>query len=421
VALNLVLVPQRQSSKGMALAWGAVEGVQAYEVFVAQKRLSPEELEAAEASGGSEECLFASLAPGVTAVVDDVTPAGEPRFYAVAMRFADGTLKPARFRALPDGAPPAALALSSAKGASRPLPQARKPTAAPGAPPPAPEDPFEARKRAQREARAHAMGEALTEPPGPAEVFGRGEPFIRVAPARETPRAAATPPPAGATPPPPAATTAAPARAAPAAEPSSRPRAAATPPAAEDAPAPPSNVPLEEENLDLRLTGADQTWDGLRICWERDARAAAFEVIVSDHRISGDELKEALAGRADFTTAAAFPASATAVIDNVTAREARGWYAVLLRTRDGKRLPHAFQVGDAAATGKAAAPFLNPNRTGEVRAEAEGMVEEAREHWQRWKAERDGGARAEAKRLVRDALLVFPGLPSAAALAAEMG
>ena len=411
MALNLVLVPQRQSSKGMALAWGEMEGVQAYEVFVAHKRLSPEELEAAEASGGSEDCLFASLAPGVTAVVDDVTPAGEPRFYAVAVRFSDGTVKPARFRALPDGAPPAALALSSATGASRPLPQARKPTAAPAAPPPA-EDPLEARKRAQREARARAMGEALTEPPGPAEVFGRGEPFIRVAPDRETPRAAT---------PPPAATPAAPARAAPAAEPSPRPRAPATPPAAEETPAPPSSVPLQEENLDLRTTGADQTWDGLRISWERDARAAAFEVIVSDHRISGEELKEALAGRADFTTAAAFPASATAVIDNVTARDARGWYAVLLRTRDGKRLPHAFRVGDAAATGKAAAPFLNPNRTGEVRAEAEGMVEEAREHWQRWKAERDGGARAEAKRLVRDALLVFPGLPSAAALAAEMG
>jgi hypothetical protein len=169
------------------------------------------------------------------------------------------------------------------------------------------------------------------------------------------------------------------------------------------------------------MTGADQTWDGLRICWERDPRAAAFEVIVSDHRISGDELAEALGGRADFTTAAALPALATGVIDNVTPRDTRGWYAVLLRTREGRRLPHPFHVGDAAATGRAAAPFLNPNRTAEVRAEAEGMIEDARAQWDRWKAEQDGGARAEAKRLVCDALLVFPGLASAAALAAEMG
>jgi hypothetical protein len=357
VALNLVLVPQRQSSKGTALAWGEVDGVDAWEIFVADRRLSPDELEAAQSSGGSESCLFASVGPEVTAVVDDVTPPGEPRFYAVAMRFADGTVKPARFRAMPDGAPPAAVALSSTQ-----------------------------------RVRALSPAEALTAPPGPAEVFGRGEPFIRVAPGAETPRA--TPAPA---------------------------RARTSPPPTE-APVPLScsSVPLEEE-LDVRMTGADQTWDGLRICWDRDVRAEAFEVIVSDHRISPDELKDALAGRADFTTAAALPASATAVIDNVTPREARGWYAVLLRTRDGKRLPYPFRLGDAAATGRAEAPFLNPNRTAEVRAEAEAMVEDARVHWERWKGERDGGARAEARRLVRDALLVFPGLGSAAALAAEMG
>lgn len=169
------------------------------------------------------------------------------------------------------------------------------------------------------------------------------------------------------------------------------------------------------------MSGATQTWDGLRIWWEREPRAAAYEVIVSDHQIFGDELKEALAGRADFTTAVAVSPNVGAVIDNVTPREARGWYAVLVRARDGKRAAHPFQVGDAAVSGKAVAPFLNPNRTAEVRAEAEGMVEEAREQWQRWKSEHDGGARAEAKRLVQDALLVYPGLPSAKALAAEMG
>jgi len=226
---------------------------------------------------------------------------------------------------------------------------------------------MEARKRAQREARARAAAES---PPAEAQ-----------------PRAAGAPPPA---------------------------------PASTEPPPQPSTIPLEED-LDVRMSGAGQTWDGLRIHWERDPRAAAYEVIASDHQIFGEELKDALAGRADFTTAVAVAPSVTAVIDNVTAREARGWYAVLARYRDGKRKPHPFQVGDAAASGKAVAPFLNANRTSEVRAEADGMVEEAREQWRRWKSEQDGGARREAKRLVQDALLVFPGLPSAKALADEMG
>ena len=116
MALHLVLVPQRQSSRRMALAWGEIEGVEAYEVFVAHKRLSPDELEAAESLGGTDDCLFAKVGPEIRSVVDDVTPAGEPRFYAVAMIFADGTVKPARFRAMPDGATAASLALSNAKG-----------------------------------------------------------------------------------------------------------------------------------------------------------------------------------------------------------------------------------------------------------------------------------------------------------------
>ncbi|HYV65109.1 MAG TPA: hypothetical protein VE964_02635 [Myxococcales bacterium] len=420
MALNLVLVPQRQSSRGMALAWGEMEGVQGYEVFVAYKRLSPEELEAAESLGGTEECVFAKVGPEVRSVVDDLTPVGEPRFYAVAMIFADGTVKPARFRAVPDGATAGSLTLSSAQGPARPAvapPSALRPPAAAPPPraPPAPaaaappaEDALEARKRAQREARARAMGAALTEPPGPAEVFGRGEPFIRVAepgqPARQPP-----PPPR---PQPPRA-------AQPSGRPPEEPVRSAVPAAAEP-PAAPASVPLDHD-LDLRMKGATQTWDGLRIVWEREPRAAAYEIIVSDHQIFSDELKEALAGGADFTTAVAVAPNVEAVIDNVTPRDARGWYAVLVRARDGKRAAHPFQVGDAAATGKLAAPFLNPNRTGELRAEAEGMVEEAREQWQRWKTEQDGGARAEAKRLVRDALLVFPGLASARALAAEMG
>ncbi len=386
MALNLVLVPQRQSSKGMALAWAEMEGVQAYEVFVAHKRLSPEELEAAETLGGTDDCLFAKVGPEVRSVVDDVTPAGEPRFYAVAVIFADGTVKPARFRAMPDGATTASLALSSAQGPAQPAAPPRRAPAPPvpvSQAPAAAADPLEERKRAQREARDRVTAESLTEPPGPAEVFGRGQPFIRVAPPAQPAR------------------------------PAQEQRA-------DEPPAAPSSVPLEHE-LEVRMIGATQTWDGLRITWEREPRAAAYEVIVSDHQIFEEELKDALAGRADFTTAVAIAPAVTAVIDNVTPRDARGWYAVLVRARDGKRAAHPLRVGDAAATGKAVAPFLNANRTAEVRAEAEGMVEEARQEWQRWKSEQDRGARAEAKRLVQDALLVFPGLPSARALAAEMG
>ena len=390
MALNLVLVAQRQTARGMALTWGETEGVQGFEVFVATKRLSPEELEAAEALGGTEDCLVAKVGPEVKSVVDDVTPAGEPRFYAVAMVFADGVVKPARFCALPDGATGQSATLSAAKGAaagkSAPRPaapatvarervSARETAPAPGSVPQ--EDPLEARKRAQREARARATAEAPTRTPSLAGVERPQQPDRSPLPERPQPTAAAPP-------------------------------------------QQPAAIPLAED-LELRMTGADQTWDGLRVYWDRDPRAAAVEIVVSDHPIALDEVRDVLAGRADFTYAAAVAPSVTAVIDNVTAREARSWYAVLARSADGKRKPHPFQVGDAAASGRTSAPFLNPNRTGEVRAEAEGMVEEARAQWTRWKAEQDGGARREAKRLVQEALLVFPGLPSATALAGEMG
>ena len=168
------------------------------------------------------------------------------------------------------------------------------------------------------------------------------------------------------------------------------------------------------------MQGATQTWDGLRIFWDRDPRAAAYEIIASDHQLFGEELADALAGRADFTTATAVGPAITCVIDNTTPREARGWYAVLARSRDGHRTSHAFRVGDATASGRAAAPFLNPNRTGELRAEVEGLLAEAREQLQRWKSEQDGGARREAKRVVGDALLMWPDYPAAKALLADV-
>jgi hypothetical protein len=169
------------------------------------------------------------------------------------------------------------------------------------------------------------------------------------------------------------------------------------------------------------MQGATQTWDGLRIYWDREPRAAAYEIIASDHQIFGDEGADALAGKADFTTAVAVAPAVMCVLDNVTARESRGWYAVLARYRDGKRVAHPFKVGDAATSGKTAGgPFLNPNRTGEVRAEVEGLLADAKEQWERWKKEQDGGARREAKRMVGDALLIWPDYPAAKKLLAEM-
>jgi hypothetical protein len=169
------------------------------------------------------------------------------------------------------------------------------------------------------------------------------------------------------------------------------------------------------------MQGGTQTWDGLRLTWEPSPRIAAWEVIVSDHPIFDEEVADALAGRADFTAAMAFHPSVDGVIDNVTPRDSRGWYALLARSKEGERMPHPFRVGDAAASGRPVAPFFNANRTGELRAEVEEMLGQAREQLARWTAEQDRGARREAQRLVADALRIYPGFAAAQALLAEIG
>jgi len=346
MALNLVLVQQRQSARGIALSWTPLEGASAHQVFVACRRLLPEELEAAASVNGTVECFVAKVGGDVTSVIDDITPPGEARHYGVAMVFADGTVRPARFRTLPEGGRPESFHLSELNRAQA------------AAPPPAPP---------QASAPTRAPGPVPT--PSPARPAAPGPPL--------------------------------------------RP---AVPP---DVPPPPSSLPLQD-TLELRMQGATQTWDGLRIHWERDPRAAAYEIIASDHQIFSEELADALAGRADFTTVAAVGPTVTCVIDNVTPREARGWYAVLVRSRDGHRTPHPFKLGDAAS-GRASAPFLNPNRTGELRAEVEALLADAREQWERWRSNQDAGARHEAKRMVADALLIWPGHPAAQRLLAEIG
>jgi hypothetical protein len=464
MSMNVVLVPQRQTQKGVALSWAAMEGVGHHLVFIANRKHSPEELEAADALGGTEDCQVFKLGSEVVSVVDDVSTAGEACYYGVAMVFTDGAVRSARFRALPDGATAESLPLSSrSKGArsaaaARPAPRPASIAAAPGRPAsisaaparpaslaaapaaPADEDPLEARKRAQREARARLEAErsgAVTEPP-PREVAAREAPVTREVPApvREVPPSVREGPPAGEAPAAAAEEDALEARrraqrevrarlegdrgSAAQAAAAAAPRAAAPAPSAEPPP-PPSSVPLEE-TFAARMSGGTQTWDGLRIYWERAAGPlAAYEVLVSDHQLFGDELADALAGRADFTTAVAVAPSVTAVIDNITPREARGWYLVLTRARDGRRAPHPFQVGDAAQSGRAVAPFVNPNRLGELRAEVEELLGQARENLARWRSEQDRGAQREAKRLLSDAQLIFPGHPGAKALEAELG
>jgi hypothetical protein len=451
--LNVVLVAQRQSSSGMALTWSSLEGVSAYQIFVAHKKMTPEELEAAALLNGTDDCFVAKVGAEVGSVVDDITPQGEARHYGVAMIFDDGSVKAARFRAVPDGGVADSFHLSAVKmrmatgsyrikpppeaagsSASKPIAPPPARAAAP-APRPAPaalaeaaEDPLEARKRAQREARARAAGETPTSPEMRA-ARAAPEPAARSAPepaARSAPEPARAAAPAAVEEDPiearkrmqrAARERAAAAAPAPAARSSSE--GAPSPSASGEAPPPPSAVPLADP-VDIRMQGATQTWDGLRIYWEREPRAGAYEVIASDHQIFGDELADALAGKADFTTATAVGPSTLCVIDNVTPREARGWYAVLVRYRDGRRAPHPFQVGDVATSGKTAGPFLNPNRTGELRAEVEGLLADAREQWERWKKEQDGGARREAKRMVGDALLIWPDYPAAKKLLAEM-
>ena len=370
--LNLVLIPQRQSANGVALSWSAMDGVAACQIFVGERRLSPEELEAAQLLDGTDECIVVKVGAEVHSVVDDVTTQGEARYYGVAMLFDDGAMKAARFKAVPDGGTAESFQLSAVRARKSAAPVARAAAPRPGSAPATGNTGSYRVAPATAPATGHA-GASFVAPPLEPRQFPSTLPVAATRPGE---------------PPPP--------------------------------PPPPSSFPLEER-LEVRMKGATQTWDGLRIYWEREPRAAAYEVIASDHQVFGDELADALAGKADFTTAVALPASATAVIDNVTARESRGWYAVLVRQRDGSRAVHPFQVGDAATSGRTVAPFLNPNRTGELRGEVEDLIAQAQEQWSRWKSEQDEGARREARRLVGDALLIWPNDPAAKKLSDEMG
>jgi hypothetical protein len=475
MALNVVLVTQRQSSKGIYLSWNAMEGVASYLVFVAQRKMSPEELEAAVLLGGTDDCTVLKLGPDATGIVDDCSPEGEPRYYGVSMNFADGAPKGARFKATADGAPPGAVSLSS-KGAKKQAPSP-KPAAAAPAPAAAPAAASSMAPAAPRPASIApaappaarpAVAAAPAAAPSPAAAMANSSGGYRVTPpAAEAPAPAARPAsvaapapasvmantggykvpvPAEAAAPAPKPVSVAPPAPRPEPKPEVKPEVKPPPPAPKPAAAPaadldslsntafyrvaiaenpvevvqpPREIPLED-TLEYRMKGGTQTWDGLRLYWERDFDASAYEIVIADHQLFDRELNEALAGRDDFTSCTATGPSTMCVIDNITQRDSRGWYLILARDRKGNRKVHPFQVGDSQESGKPVAVFANPNRTGELRGEVEGMLEEAREQVERWKAEGDGGAKREAKRIAADALLIYPNHPGAKALQTEL-
>ena len=137
MALNVVLVPQPQSSSCIGVSWSAAEGAVGYDVFVAKRRLAFDELEAAQLAGGAADAQVVRLPPTSTQLVDDVTPEGERRFYGAVAVMADGTSKSARFKAMPLETEMAANAtlLSEAKPSPKrappPPPQAETKAVAP--------------------------------------------------------------------------------------------------------------------------------------------------------------------------------------------------------------------------------------------------------------------------------------------------
>ena len=64
---------------------------------------------------GIDRRQVAKVGAEVTSVVDDMTSQGEARHYGVAMIFDDGTVKAARFRAVPDGGQDESFHLSMVK------------------------------------------------------------------------------------------------------------------------------------------------------------------------------------------------------------------------------------------------------------------------------------------------------------------
>jgi hypothetical protein len=171
---------------------------------------------------------------------------------------------------------------------------------------------------------------------------------------------------------------------------------------------PPSEFPLAR--FGLEMVGANQTWDGLRIQWEAEGKeAAAYEVYASDHPLSPDEVGELIRGeKVSGATVRAVLPTQRSVLDNMTPRDGRAYYAVVARSDDGDRT----QVGCACigteSGGDKDAPFLDPLDLDEVRSIAAGLVQEARMQLLIFREEGEVSAWREALRLCDDARLVYP-------------
>lgn len=362
-ALTFMASRQNTDSPTIVL-WGGVEpGTDHLLVLVARRRLSPEESDAALA-GQLPECERLVVPPTADALRDDFSPGGQPRYYAVLSVLSGGARKPLRFRAGPMSQPPESTldastlrAPSAAASSTFRVPVAAKmaaatPAAAPQvlqvpAPKPAPPapDPMEARRAAQRRAQIAALEAAETD----------------------------------------------------------------VPPARDASPRPSVDFPIER--FGLRMVGASQTWDGLRVQWESEGHDAdAFEVVIADHALAPDEVGELLTGDAVPGAAVrAVSATTRVVIDNLTPREARGYYAVIARTDAGDRVPVGCVAQGWDECRLAQAPFYAPDAVDEVRDLANGQVREARVQLMLWHEEQDAGAWREALRLVDDALVIYPG------------
>lgn len=475
IALNLMACRQNPASQTVVMWGGAEAGASHLVLLVARRRLAPEEVDAALAAG-LPDVDRVRVPATAGAVQDDLTPGAEPRYYGVVAALADGSFKPLRFRAgamseLPDGtlqySSLGGKALEAAPAASPPPAPAatgpvRGPFAASAEPAPAPAP---VSTGAIRGPFARSADDAPPAP-APASTGPTRGPFARSA--DDAPAPAPAPVSTGPTRGPfarSAEEAPAPAPAAPAVDPMEARRQAqlraqqAAAAASGDAPpavdpmearrraqqqaaaaasggdvvapsrsraaavvqvAPPSEFPIAR--FGLRMSGATQSWDGLRILWESEGKPAeAYEVVVADHPLDPDEVGDLLSGRdVGGARVRAFARSVKTVIDNVTPRDARGYSGVIARAEDGSRELIGSVAQSVDECNVREAPFFDAANLGDVRDLANGAVREAKMQLLIFSEEQDVGAWREALRLVGDALAIYPGFEPATTLEREI-
>jgi hypothetical protein len=174
MSILLTMLGARQNAQAPAVVqfFSVPPDAAGLQLVVARRRLEGDELERA-LRGALAETDLVGVPPSVAAVVDDVSPAGEIRYYGLVVRLADGSLRGGRVSVANLAEPPARATFYSALG-GRELARAaaepsasvsgvyRIPTAPAAAPTPtpayvAPVDPMEARRLAQQRAQQAAL------------------------------------------------------------------------------------------------------------------------------------------------------------------------------------------------------------------------------------------------------------------------